>query len=113
MNNNKFVVESIIMTDESKKPPTRTQDEHSYTKLQVRYGGDVQEIVLKTEKEPTCRDLAKALQHTFRIPVENQLIFYRGQRLHHRHESNYDRTLSKYGLYSGNLVTLIGKRGLL
>ena len=103
----------ITMTDESKKPPTRADGQHQYTKLQVIFGGDVQEIVLKTEKDPTCRDLAKVLQHTYRIPVENQLIYYRGQRLHHRHESNYDRALSKYGIFSGNLVRLCGKRGLL
>lgn len=101
------------MSEQSEKPPTRASGEHNYTKLQVHFGGDVQEVVLKTNKEPTCRDLAKALQHTYRIPIENQLIYYRGQRLHHRHESNYDRTLSKYGIYSGNLVKLIGKRGLI
>ena len=101
------------MMDESKKPPTRADGVHNYTKLQVRFGGDVQEVVLKTEKEPTCRDLARVLQHTYRIPIENQLIYYRGQRLHHRHQTNYDRTLGKYGIFSGNLITLIGKRGLL
>jgi hypothetical protein len=102
------------MGDQSEKqPPTRATGEHNYTKLQVRFGGDIQEILLKTEKEPTCRDLAKVLQHTYRIPIENQLVYYRGQRLHHRHESNYDRTLSKYGIYSGNIVKLYGKQGVL
>jgi hypothetical protein len=104
------------MTDQPRKtplPPTRPSGEHTYTKLQVHYGGDVQDIVLKTDKEPTCRDLARVLQHTFRIPFDNQLIYYRGQRLHHRHASSYDRTLAKYGIFSGNLLTLVGKRGLL
>ena len=103
----------IKMTDQSQKPPTRADGEYSYTKLQVQFGGDIQEIVLKTTKDPTCRDLAKILQKAYRIPIENQLIYYRGQRLHHRHQSNYDRALSKYGIYSGGLVKLIGKRGLL
>jgi hypothetical protein len=101
------------MNDQSEKPPTRATGEHMYTKLQVHFGGDVQDVVLKTDKEPTCRDLANELQHLYRIPIEDQLIFYRGQRLHHRHQSNYDRSLTKYGIFSGNQVTLIGKRGLL
>ncbi|CAF1415228.1 unnamed protein product [Rotaria sp. Silwood1] len=104
------------MTDQSRQTPlssTRPSGEHIYTKLQVQFGGDVQEIVLKTEKEPTCGDLAKQLQHIYRITIDNQLIYYRGQRLHHRHPENYDRTLSKYGIFSGNLIKLIGKRGLL
>ena len=104
------------MSDQSRRtplPPTRASGEHTYTKLQVHFGGDVQDIVLKTDKEPTCRDLADALQHTYRIVVDNQLIYYRGQRLHHRHPKNYDRTLSNYGIFSGNLITLVGKRGLL
>jgi hypothetical protein len=101
------------MSDQSQKPPTQADGIYNYTKLQVHFGGDVQEIVLKTHKEPTCRDLANTLQHIYRIQVENQLIYYRGQRLHHRHESNYDLNLSKYGIFSGNLITLIGKRGLL
>ena len=87
--------------------------EHIYTKLQVHHGGDIQDLVLKTEKEPTCRDLAKALQQTFRIPIDHQLVYYRGQHLHHRHPKNYDRPLSKYGIFPGNLVKLVGKRGLL
>jgi hypothetical protein len=101
------------MTDQSQKPPIRADGEYVYTKLQVNFGGDIQEIVLKTDKEPTCRDLAKVLQHIYRISIENQLIYYRGQRLHHRHQSNYDRGLSKYGIHSGSLVKLIGKRGLI
>ncbi|CAF4426965.1 unnamed protein product, partial [Rotaria magnacalcarata] len=31
----------------------------------------------------------------------------------HRHPSSYDRALSKYGIFSGNLIKLVGKRGLL
>jgi hypothetical protein len=94
-------------------PPTKASGEHTYTKLQVHFGGDVQDVVLKTDKEPTCRDLADVLESTYRIPVDNQLVYYRGQRLHHRHPKNYDRGLSKYGIFSGNVITLIGNRGLL
>jgi hypothetical protein len=101
------------MAGQSQKPPTRADGQYQYTKLQVHFGGDIQEVVLKTDKEPTCRDLAKVLEQLYRIPIENQLIYYRGQRLHHRHPSNYDRTLSKYGIHSGNVVKLIGKRGLI
>lgn len=87
--------------------------EHIYTKLQVHYGGDIQDIVLKTEKDPTCLDLAKTLENIYRIPIDHQLVYYRGQRLHHRHVKNYDRPLSKYGIFPGNVITLVGKRGLL
>jgi hypothetical protein len=93
-------------------PPTSSSGNHIYTKLQVHYGGDVQDIVLKTEKEPGCYDLGKALQDAFRVPIDNQLIYYRGQRLHHHHSSSDDRTLSRYGIFSGNTVTLIGQRVL-
>lgn len=87
--------------------------QRQYTKLQVHFGGDVQDILLKTTNEPTCRDLAYEIERVFRVPIGNQLVFYRGQRLHHRHRSNYDKNLSKYGIFSGNLITLVGRRGLL
>ena len=89
--------------------PSQLAREHIYTKIQVHYGGDIQDVVLKTDQEPTCRDLADMLEHTYRISVDHQLIFYRGQRLHH----HYGRRLSNYGIFSGNLVSLVGKRGFL
>mgnify|MGYP002378928917 CR=1 FL=1 len=85
----------------------------AYTKLQVHFGGDVQDILLKTRNEPTCRDLADELERVFRISMANQFVSFRGQRLHHRHQANYDKTLSKYGIFSGNSITLVGRRGLL
>jgi hypothetical protein len=94
-------------------PPTRVVGNHLYTKLQVHYGGDVQDLVLKTEKEPSCNDLGKALEDQFRVPIKDQLIYYRGQSLHTHNASEDDRALSRYGIFSGNTVTLIGKRGLL
>jgi len=94
-------------------PPTRASGNHIYTKLQVHYGGDVQDLVLKTEKEPSCSDLGKALEDAFRVSIDDQLIYYRGQRLHHHHSSSDDRPLSRYGIFSGNSVTLVGNRGLL
>ena len=94
-------------------PPTRAIGNHIYTKLQVHYGGDVQDIVLKTEKEPSCIDLGKALESTFRLPMADQLIYYRGQRLHHHQSSSDDRPLARYGIFSGNTVTLVGQGSLL
>ena len=91
-------------------PPTRVEGNHVYTKLQVHHGGDVQDIVLKSEKEPTCRQLGQVLQETYRIPVDEQLIYFRGQRLHHHHSSSDDRPLSKYGIFSGNTITLVRKQ---
>ena len=104
------------MTDFVRKnalPPTRVSGNHIYTKIQVHFGGDVQEVVLKSEAEPSCRDLARVLQETYRIPIDEQLIYFRGQRLHHHQSSSDDRALAKYGIFSGNTVTLIGKRGLI
>lgn len=92
--------------ESSRRPAAR---EHIYTKVQVHHGGDIQDVLLKTDKEPTCRDLAEEIEHTFRVGVNNQLIFYRGQRLHHQQ----GRRLSNYGIFSGNLVTLVGKHGYL
>lgn len=95
-------------------PPTRATGNHIYTKLQVHYGGDVQDLVLKTEKEPSCNDLEKALESIFRVPIGNQLIYYRGQRLHHHNQSSSnDRPLSQYGIFSGNTLTLVGNPGSL
>jgi hypothetical protein len=104
------------MSDQPRKnplPPTTASGNYIYTKLQVHYGGDVQDIVLKTEKEPSCRDLGTILQDSFRVPVDEQLIYYRGQRLHHHQSSSDDHALSRYGIFSGNTVTLIGNRALL
>lgn len=94
-------------------PPTRASGNHIYTKLQVHYGGDVQDLVLKTEKEPGCKDLGRALEDLYRVPVNDQLVYYRGQRLHNHHTSGDDRALSRYGIFSGNTITLVGNRGLL
>jgi hypothetical protein len=92
---------------------TRPPVEHIYTKIQVHYAGDIQDIVLKTSKEPTCGDLANTIQNAYRVPIEKQMIYFRGQPLHHSRPSNYERTLSRYGLFSGNLIRLVGRRGLL
>jgi hypothetical protein len=94
-------------------PPTKAVGNHTYTKLQVHYGGDVQDIVLKSEKEPTCNDLGKVLQDAFRVPIEEQLVYFRGQRLHHQNPSAGGRALSRYGIFTGNTVTLVGQRALL
>jgi len=104
------------MSNHSHETPlssTRPAVEHIYTKIQVQYAGDIQDIVLKTDKEPTCGDLAKTLQNAYRVPIEKQMIYFRGQQLHHSRPSNYERTLSRYGLFSGNLIRLVGRRGLL
>ncbi|CAF0781932.1 unnamed protein product [Didymodactylos carnosus] len=77
-----------------------------YTKLQVHFGGDIQEVVLKTQNEPTSDDLSRSLQHNFRIPIDEQRIYYRGQRLH----NHPDYLLSRYGIFNGNTIKLIGKR---
>lgn len=94
-------------------PPTRASGNHIYTKLQVHFGGDVQDVVLRTEKEPTCDDLVQALESAYRIPANEQLVYFRGQRLHHHSATNSARPLSKLGIFSGNTVTMIGKRGLI
>ncbi|CAF1331660.1 unnamed protein product [Adineta ricciae] len=94
-------------------PPTKASGNHLYTKLQVHFGGDVQDIVLKSEKEPTCNELGQVLQEVFRIPLAEQLVYFRGQRLHHNNSSAGNRPLTRYGIFSGNTIILVGKRGLL
>lgn len=105
------------MTDQPPRktplPPTRSTGNHIYTKLQVHHGGDVQDLVLKSEKESSCYELAKALEAAFRVPISEQLVYYRGQRLHNHNSPDNDHPLSRYGIFSGNTITLVGKRGLL
>jgi hypothetical protein len=92
-------------------PPTQSSGNYIYTKLQVHFGGDIQDVVLKSEHEPSCADLARVLQDTFRVGIDDQLIYFRGQRLHLQQSSSKDRALSACGIFSGNKVTLIGQRG--
>ncbi|UJR07698.1 hypothetical protein I4U23_011983 [Adineta vaga] len=104
------------MSNYNPKTPMQTARppiEHFYTKFQVHYAGDIHEIVLKTTKEPTCGDLAKTLQSSYRVPMDKQMVFYRGQPLHQHSSANYERPLSKYGMFSGNLIRLTGRRGLI
>lgn len=104
------------MSNYTPKTPMQTarpKNEHFYTKFQVHYAGDIHDIVLKTNQEPTCGDLAKALQQTYRVPMDKQMVYYRGQPLHHHSPSGYERPLARYGMFSGNLIRLVGKRGLI
>ncbi|CAF1026798.1 unnamed protein product [Adineta steineri] len=90
-----------------------TSTEHIYTKIQVHYADNIEDIVIKTDREPTCGDLAGAIQKHCRVPVGKQMVYFRGQELHQHNVAGYQRPLSRYGMFSGNLVRLVGRRGLL
>lgn len=94
-------------------PPTRSTGNHIYTKLQVHHGGDVQDLVLKSEQEPNSYELAKALEDACHVPMNEQLVYFRGQRLHNHQSATNARPLSRYGIFSGNTITLVGTKGLL
>ena len=76
-------------------------------KLQLHFGGDIQEISVPTfgGAEPTVSDLMNVIERDFRVPRALQNITYHGQELH----SLSNEPLSRFGIRNGVAIRLVGR----
>lgn len=78
-----------------------------FLKLQVQYGGDVNEIVFPTHSnDPTVEELQQYLEKQMNIPVQAQRVMFRGQNLHEKPEGK----LRRYGITNASLIRVVGRK---
>jgi hypothetical protein len=78
-----------------------------FLKLQVQYGGDVNEIILPTNSsDPTVEELQQHIEKQLNIPINAQRIMFRGQNLHGTPEGK----LRRYGITNASLIRVVGRK---
>lgn len=76
-------------------------------KLQLHFGGDVQEITIPAYggAEPTVTDLINIIERDFRVPRVLQNLTFHGQDLH----TYPNEPLSRFGIKNGGAIRLVGR----
>lgn len=76
-------------------------------KLQLHFGGDIQEISVPAYNgaEPTVADLMTVIEREYRVPRALQNIVFHGQDLH----SRGNEPLSRFGIKNGAPIRLVGR----
>jgi hypothetical protein len=76
-------------------------------KLQLHFGGDIQEISVPAYDgaEPTVADLMNVVERDFRVPRALQNLVFHGQELHPRP----NEPLSRFGIKNLGAVRLVGR----
>lgn len=78
-----------------------------FLKLQVQYGGDVNEMVFPTSSnDPTVEELQQYLEKHLNVPVQAQRVMFRGQSLHEKPEGK----LRRYGITNASLIRVVGRK---
>lgn len=78
-----------------------------FLKLQVHYGGDVNEMVFQTSSnDPTVEELQQYLEKHLNVPVHAQRVMFRGQNLHEQPEGK----LRRYGITNASLIRVVGRK---
>jgi len=78
-----------------------------FLKLQVQYGGDVNEIILPTNSsDPTVEELQQYLEKQLNIPTYAQRVMFRGQNLHETPTGK----LRRYGITNASLIRVVGRK---
>lgn len=78
-----------------------------FLKLQVQYGGDINEMILPTNSsDPTVEELQQQLEKQLNIPIHAQRIMFRGQNLHEKPEGK----LRRYGITNASLIRVVGRK---
>lgn len=76
-------------------------------KLQLHFGGDVNEITVSAYggAEPTVNDLMNVIERDFRVPRVLQNLVFHGQELH----MYTNEPLSRFGIKNGGAIRLVGR----
>ncbi|CAF0932453.1 unnamed protein product [Adineta steineri] len=74
--------------------------------LVVSHGADQYDVHFHMERPPLVRDLMEDLENKTHVPIMNQQVFYRGERLH----ETPNRSLEQYGIFNGNHINLVGEK---
>ena len=78
-----------------------------FLKLQVQYGGDINEFILPTSSsDPTVEELQYHLEKQLNIPTHVQRIMFKGQSLHEKPEGK----LRRYGITNASLIRVVGRK---
>jgi hypothetical protein len=78
-----------------------------FLKLQIQYGGDINEMVLPTNStDPTVEELQQCLEKQLNIPIHAQRIMFKGQGLHERPQGK----LRQYGITNASLIRVVGRK---
>ncbi|CAF1521031.1 unnamed protein product [Rotaria magnacalcarata] len=78
-----------------------------FLKLQIQYGGDVNELILSTNSsDPTVQELQQHIEKQLNIPTEVQRIMFKGQNLHEKPEGK----LRRYGITNASLIRVVGRK---
>ncbi len=78
-----------------------------FLKLQVQYGGDIYEMILSTKtNDPTVEELQQHIENQLSIPIDSQLIMFKGQNLHEKRQGK----LRRYGLTNACLIRVVGRK---
>jgi hypothetical protein len=78
-----------------------------FLKLQVQYGGDINEFILPTNSsDPTVEELQQHLEKQLNVPAHAQRITFKGQNLHEKPEGK----LRRYGITNASLIRVVGRK---
>ena len=78
-----------------------------FIKFQVQHGGDIYDMILSTNtNNPSVEDLQKQIEKQLSIPIDDQLIMFKGQNLH----ETRNKKLRKFGLTNTSLIRVVGRK---
>lgn len=87
-------------------PHSQAQTHLYMLKLEVSHGSDRHQISLYKNEEPIVLDLMEELEKKTRVPKSYQQLVFKGQKLN----LNPQGVLTKYGLFSGSRLMLVGEK---
>jgi hypothetical protein len=78
-----------------------------FIKLQIEFGGDVNELMVPYENDlPIVDDLRRAIDDNYSIPIQTQRLFFKGQAL----QESPSNTLHSFGILTSNKIRVVGRR---
>jgi hypothetical protein len=80
-----------------------------FMKLQVEFGGDINEVMVPYTGEPLVADLMVAIEQQLSILAETQRLMFKGQNLHEFREY----PLSSFGIYNSNKIRCVGRKAFI
>ncbi len=76
-------------------------------KFQVYHGGDIYDMILTTNStDPSVEELQRQIEKQLSIPIDNQRIMFKGQRLHEDRQGK----LLRYGITNASPIRVIGRK---
>ncbi|CAF0958705.1 unnamed protein product [Brachionus calyciflorus] len=80
-----------------------------YMKLQIEFGGDINEIMIPFVGDPLVADLMVAIEQQLSVPADTQRLVFKGQNIHEFH----DQPLRMFGICNSNKIRLVGRKAFI